>query len=206
MKIQDYHNFYEVVIDACLKAIEEKAHQFSATEVCLKRRGNIEKNIFHHYQVKRDFIRCNYMTKKSEVALDRHKVASCMIYAILKAKPFKVNLMVNDLPEEILMANEYLAFFVAINIVEMYRIQVFDESNFLENVQPYRNSEIIIPKTYHEMVDPSNTYESSFCRSLYYLSIDNVNRYDVFAYANILFLLEKYTDVYAELYPYKAEN
>lgn len=133
------------------------------------------------------------MTKKATVALDRHKVASCMIYAILKSKPFKVNRMVRNLPEKILLANEYLAFFVALNIVEMYKLDEMRDKGVESNYQ------IIIPRTYHEDDEENNTYESNFCKSLYYLSMENIKRYDVFAYADILFLLEKYTDTYLEL-------
>lgn len=193
MKLEDYNDFYEKVIAKCLTALEERAQKFSKEKHCLIRQDNAQKKIYKYYQRKRDYIRCNYMTKKSLVSLDRHKVASCIIYAILKVRPFKVNLMVRNLPEEILMANEYLAFFVALNIIEMYRIEESKSKNHNINI------EIVIPKTYHEEDDSKNTYESDFCRGLYHLSIDNVDKYDVLAYANILFLLEKYTDTYAQL-------
>ena len=133
------------------------------------------------------------MTKKATVSLDRHKVASCMIYAILKANPLKVDRMVRNLPEKVLLANEYLAFFVALNIIEMYKLDEMREKGVESSYQ------IIIPKTYHEDDEENNTYEGNFCKSLYYLSMENINKYDVFAYADILFLLEKYTDTYLEL-------
>lgn len=59
--------------------------------------------------------------------------------------------------------------------------------------------QIIIPMTYHEDEDPENTYESNFCKNLYYLGQEGIEKYDVFAYSDILYLLEKYTDTYLEL-------
>lgn len=193
MKLDDYNDFYEMVIEECIKGIEDYAKITVPNKKCLKRKKNIKKKIYDNYQRKRDYIRCNYMTKKAEVALDRHKVASCMIYAILKVNPLYVNRMIASLPEKILLSNQYLAFFVALNIIEMYKLDEMKDSGSIEEYQ------IVIPKTYHEDVNIENTYESNFCKSLYYLSIRNINSYDVFAYADILFLLEKYTDTFMKL-------
>lgn len=193
MKRDDYNDFYEKVINQCIIGIEAYAKDKIPNKNCLSRRNNAQTKIYNNYQNKRDFVISNYMSKKSTVALDRHKVASCMIYAILKAKPIKVKRWVNNLPEKVLLSNEYLAFFVALNIIEMYKTDEKRENGIMDEYQ------IIIPKTYHEDCSKNNTYESNFCKSLYYISIKNMKQYDIFAYADILFLLEKYTDTYLEL-------
>lgn len=146
---------------------------------------NCKKKIFYFYQKKRDYIRSNYMTKEYNVALDRHKVASCMLYAILKVKPFSVNRNVK-LDEKLLLANEYLAFYVALNIIENYRMSVDGKQE--------DECQILLPETYQEMKG-STDYLSNMCRNLYFLSVYDVDKYDVLAYSNILFLLEKYTDI-----------
>lgn len=192
MKLNDYNDFYNEVICKCIDGVFRLASEYGLDEKCIKKRTDLQNRIFKNYQMKRDYIRSNYMSKRADVSLDRHKVASCMIYAILKTKPLKINRLVWNLPEEILLANEYLAFFVALNIIEMYRLDKMREENIIGKFQ------IIVPKTYHEDLEPENTYESNFCKSLYYLSMEDVNKFDVFAYADILFLLEKYTDVYLE--------
>lgn len=193
MKIDDYNDFYDKVINECIIGIESYANHQLPNSNCLTIQKNARKKIFKNYQNKRDFVVSNYMTKKTAVALDRHKVASCMIFAILKAKPIKINRMISNLPEKILLGNEYLAFFVALNIIEMYKFDELQENGITEDY------EIIIPKSYHEGHSKDNTYESNFCKSLYYISMTNIKQYDVFAYADILFLLEKYTDTYIEL-------
>lgn len=193
MKREDYNDFYDKVIKKCIIGIKEYADKRLSDSSCLTDQRNARKRIFKNYQNKRDFVISNYMSKTSTVALDRHKVAACMIYAILKAKPLKVNRMIANLPEKILLCNEYLAFFVALNIIEMYKKDELLENGITDDY------EIIIPKSYHEDDTPNNTYESNLCKSLYYISMTNVKQYDVFAYADILFLLEKYTDTYIEL-------
>lgn len=188
MKIQDYNNFYDTVIHQCIKGIKEQVKHCGLAESCIIPKKYIKKKIYYNYQKKRDFIISNYMSKQAEVSLDRHKVASCMVYAILKTNPLKVDRMIPGLPEKILLSNEYLAFFVALNIIEMYKID--------ETGKPYQ---IIIPKTYHEDGDPDNTYESNLCKSFYFVRMDNINKFDIFAYSDIFFFLEKYTDMYLKL-------
>lgn len=190
MKFDDYKEFYDTVIDKYIEGIVEKSKEYHPDCLSKKRGSAIEKGIYRHYQRKRDFIRYNYMKRNQNVSLDRHKVASCIIYAILKCRPFRVNKMIAGLPEEILMANECLAFYTAINVLAMYRRQQFEELGIEEDCK------IIIPQTYHEQGESENTYESNFMKSLYFISISGVEKYSVFAYSNALFLLEKYTDIF----------
>lgn len=185
MREQDYKLFYDVVISACIDGIVEYNKQNGFPQNSIELRENRSKKIFENYQKMRDYIRCNYMSKKMAVALDRHKVAACMMYAVLKTKPLKVNRKVPGLDEKILLANEYLALYTALNIVVMYKM---DQCMLKEG-----DYEILFPETYFD--DCSNDYVTNYCRTLHYISIENLNKFDVLAHANILFMLEKYTDI-----------
>ena len=185
MKEQDYKKFYNVVVSACIDDILKYNEQNGFPKNSIIRRENRKKKIFEYYQEMRDYIRCNYMSKKIDVALDRHKVAACMMYAILKANPLKINRKIPNLDERILLANEYLALYAALNIVVMYKM---DQCQLKEG-----EYEILFPETYFN--DPSNDYVTNYCRTLYYVSIENLNKFEVLAHANILFMLEKYTDI-----------
>lgn len=185
MRKQSYKQFYDVVVSACINDIIKYNEQNGFPANSVRMRENKSEKIYKHYQEMRDYIRCNYMSKKMEVALDRHKVAACMMYAILKAKPLKIDRNIPMLDEKMLLANEYLALYVALNIVIMYKI---DQYHLREG-----EYEILFPETYFD--DPSNDYVTNYCRTLYYVSIENMNKFDVLAHANILFMLEKYTDI-----------
>lgn len=185
MREQDYRQFYDNVLSACIKDILDYRTQNGFPENSIKNRENKSRKIFEYYQRMRDYIRCNYMSKKMNVALDRHKVAACMMYAVLKAKPLWVDRKIPELDEKILLANEYLALYAALNIVVMYKI---DQYQLKEG-----DYEILFPDTYFN--DSSNDYVTNYCRTLHYVRIDNLTRFDVLAHANILFMLEKYTDM-----------
>lgn len=193
MKKQDFNTFFSKVIFKCMEDVETYAKTELPGLDCVSGKKNIDKKIFKYYQRKRDFIRYNYMSRKTPVALDRHKVAACMVYAILKAYPLKINKWIANLPEKIVLANEYLAFYVALNLIEMYELDALKEKGIKKDYQ------IIVPKTYHEENNSQNTYESNLCKAWYYIKIDNIERFDVLGYANVFFLLQKYTDIYMEL-------
>lgn len=197
MRIQNFDEFYTIVIQECINEIENyaKTSGFTNLECFFQKEHNCKTDIsiYHNYQKKRDYIKYNYMSKETPVALDRHKVAACMVYAILKSTPIKVNMWITNLPEKILLANEYLAFYVALNIIEMYKLDEFNDKNVNDNYQ------IIVPKTYHEDENPKNTYESNLCKAWYYIRIDDMRKFDALGYANVFFLLEKYTDLYLKL-------
>ncbi len=136
--------------------------------------------IYIYYQKSRNIIKRAHMVKNTQ-ALDRHKVGSCLMYGILRAKIIRVNKRIPDLPPYLLMANEYFAINVAINIVEMYRST--------EGKEDYT---IKLPVSYHKKENKNYTFLYELCTSLY--NEKTKKHFDVFAYAAILFQLEHLTD------------
>lgn len=188
MKFDDYDNFYQKVILGYINELID----FDSECHALTFNSKAYKSIYNHYEKKRIEIRNIYM---SDVAkpIDRHKTAASMMYAILKAKVFKVNKSLPCLPEPLRLANEYLAFYVAMNIIEQYKRT--DEVN---GEKLSENYQLIIPKTSYEsqtnqMTDEvDNSFVSSICLTL--ANIKSLKYFDVFSYATIMFLLEKNTD------------
>lgn len=135
--------------------------------------------IYIFYEMKRKEIRRLYMSQEKK-PMDRHKIASNIMCAILKSKIVYVNRLIPNLPNKIIMANEYIAFYTAINILELYKI----ESGF-------DNYKIIFPETYIEE-EKEDSYIENVCKALYYTK--NLGIGEIFSYANILFLLEKNTE------------
>lgn len=177
---QTFEKIYNQVILGYVNDLT-KIEEESGTN-CLKFSYKRTKRIYDYYEKKRLYVRRYFMNLESK-PMDRHKIGAVMIYAILKSKPFHVNKTVSNLPSQLLMANEYLAFNVALNIVELYRMDDAQSkgSNGVD-------SNLILPNTYH-----ADVYIENVCKALYY--VNNPNSFDIFAYANILFLLEKYSDI-----------
>lgn len=153
---------------------------------CLKFKKKKVGQIFRNYENQRKIIRKFFMKLETK-PMDRHKIGSVLMYSILKSRVFKITKTARQtLPSKLLMANEYLAVFVALNIVESYRIDENDY-NYKSDYEKYC---LIIPKTFHN--GSPDAYIDNLCKALYYLK--NIKDFDIFAYANILFLLETYTN------------
>lgn len=184
MKYGDYESFYHTVIKEYINELldfDSKCNALSINKTAYK-------SIYKFYEKKRIEIRTIYMADASK-PIDRHKTAACMMYAILRAKVFKINKSIPCLPEPIRLANEYLAFYVAINIIEQYKRTDADEN---------KDYLLIIPSTFYESQnnqmtgEVNNSFVSSICLTL--ANIKNIKYFDVFSYATIMFLLEHNTD------------
>lgn len=185
MKLSDFYTFCDNVIK---KYCDEILKEDEGTH-CLKFSEKKLNNIYVYYEQKRVEVKKYYMQDANKI-LDRHKIASCMLYAILKSRVFKINRLIPNIPTRLLLANEYLAFYVAINIVEMFK-RTEKEYPFYENYL------LIFPKTYHIHPDfKENTFLFNTCSGL--SSIKNLKYFDIIAYSTILFQIEKYTDTILE--------
>lgn len=189
MKFEDYEDFYKNVI----KEYINELLLFDSQYHCLTLNDYAYKKIYYYYEKKRMDIRMNYMLDSSK-PIDRHKTAATMMYAILRANLFKINYRISNLPKELRMANEYVALYVALNIIELYKRRDELINYGIENSQ----YQLIIPETKYEQT--ANLYEEkkgaslidSMCLTL--ANIKNLKYFDVFSYATILFLLENGTD------------
>lgn len=80
------------------------------------------------------------------------------------------------------MANEYLAVYIAVNIIEQYKR---DELGYS---LAYK---LVFPLTCHEEDEKSSAFLDNLCKSLYYIKPNQIN---IFAYSTIFFFMEQYTD------------
>lgn len=187
MIYEDYEKFYNIVIK---EYIDEICNYDGEEFKCLSIDSNACKKIYKNYEKKRIETRSK-MSEESN-PIDRHKTAACMMYAILKTRVFKVNYGVPDLPYVIRLANEYLALFVSFNMIEQYKRTDQKRDNKKEDYQ------LIIPETKYEVQkdvanDVTNSnFIISMCLTL--ANIKNIECFDTFSYATILFLMEVNTD------------
>jgi len=148
---------------------------------------NRKEFIFEKYSNIRDFIKERYMKNKDGL-LDRHKVAAIMMKAILIVEPFQLSkkdngeiLDTEEIPILAWFANEVFAIYCANVIVSSFLIN--EEDTKMKDV--YKKG-LVIPDCRNE-----DSYLLQLAKELYYNKVEG--HFDVFAFANILFLLEQYT-------------
>jgi len=193
MKFEDYDDFYKKVIKEYIIELLD----FDSSYHALSENKRAYERIYHFYEKKRMDIRINYMLDSSK-PIDRHKTAATMMYAILRAKVFEINYRIPNLPEPLRIANEYLAFYVALNIVELYKRR----DDLIKNGIDDSKYQLIIPDTAYEGTKDlytgqvGSSFISSMCLTL--ANIKDIRYFDLFSYSTILFLLEKSTDYILE--------
>lgn len=147
-----------------------------------------EKNknkIFKRYIRIRDKIKKKYM-EDSDSNIDRHKIASVMMVAIEEVYPIKVSKKYifqlwkskKELDKRYVYANETLALFTALSILENYKDYGIDGK-----IEMSRNS-ITLPETFND-----SDYAMNTCIDLYFgKRSKNIN---ILTFSNVFFLLEK---------------
>lgn len=145
-----------------------------------------KKKIFKKYQKQKTYLKLNYM-ENPNTHLDRHKIAACMLYAIVKVHPIRIKrisiwknyLNGKKFTPEYLMLNEYLGLYTAFSIVESFR--AYEQSE--ENEVGFKRKGIVQPITTN-----GEDYIYNTCLDLY-LSRKK-NKINVLTFANVFFLLE----------------
>lgn len=155
----------------------------------------VEKALRKQYYKQRQCFINTYMVPNTD-KIDRHKIASCFVKSILYVKPLyipvkikakflfgkkKIRELVNTVASEshVVMSNEYLALSVATSILDGYVSSDNREGRF--------KHETILPNPFPE---DDNNYLLDVCIDLYY---SGANRFNLATFANVLFLLEKYS-------------
>lgn len=137
--------------------------------------------ILNEYNKLRDYCKVSYM-RNPDGLLDRHKVCSCLIIAIVKATPL---ICVNNEGHSELknIYNENLAMSVGLSLLREYIITAHSGDD--QYLKIFENG-FRYPET-----ERDTRYQELLCLMLYY-DIEN-NHYSILALANILFLIEEYT-------------
>lgn len=144
-----------------------------------------KKRIFERYIKIRDKVKKKYM-EDSDSNIDRHKIASAMMAAIEDVYPIKISKKYifqlwkdkKELDERYVYANETLAFFTALSIIENYKEYGIDGK-----IEMKRKT-IVLPETFNE-----SDYAMNTCIDLYFSKRSkNIN---ILTFSNVFFLLEK---------------
>lgn len=148
------------------------------------------------YRKYKDIFIKSYMYWNTD-KIDKHKSAACYMKSLLVIKPIyipfleriKIGLVPSkskydfNVIETLLLINEYLAFSVGVTIVDCYIARNYEED---KSKHPLEHC-ICIPTPFH---DGEDEYIKDVCLDLYYTPTRLIN---IVTYANIFFLLEKYS-------------
>lgn len=142
--------------------------------------------IFLSYQLEKHRIKKYYM-RNSQENIDRHKIASSMLYSIMKISPAYIPITKKikkffkgeKFSREISYINEYIAIYTALSILDNFYLQ--DEK---DGVLDSRRHRIYIPETFSD----DYGYIFNTCIDLKFGKVKK--KINTLTYSNIFFLLE----------------
>jgi hypothetical protein len=148
--------------------------------------GQIKENIWLAYENFKNKVH-TYM-QDPDGRIDRHKVASAMLYSIIANKPFEVKFLPlnRKLNGYTLLANETLGLHAALAIVKSFLLTDANEKCDKIKIEIFKD-DFIFPECEYD------DYPTHIYQMLHYAKYNN--HYDIFAFSHILFLIEAYTEL-----------
>ncbi len=178
---EKYDKIYETVI---LPQMNFMVHHNS--EISFNENDAFQK-IWEEYEVFRDYCKSNYMKPEIE-RLDRHKVCSCLMLAILKVAPLHYSEKVEK--SKLFVYNEQLAITTGFSLMRAFIVNGKDAERNMKDPSTLKDEKeifddgFIFPETFH------GEYRSNFAVELYFTRTEK--RYNILSLSNTLFLLEQY--------------
>ena len=120
--------------------------------------------------------------------IDRHKIASVMLYSIIINRPFELKYLSSkqQVRGSALMANEILGFNTALAILWSFLLKDANKKSDKIKIEIFENGFIFPTCEYDDY--PTHVY-----KMLYYAKHNN--KYDIFAFSHVLFFIEAYTEL-----------
>ena len=148
--------------------------------------GQIKEKIWLTYESCKNSVH-SYM-HNPDGRIDRHKIASVMLYSIIINNPFELKYLHSkrEIKGSSLLANEILGFSTALAIVWSFILSDADQQSNKNKTELFKNG-FVFPVCQHEK------YEAHIFKMLYYSKLNG--RYDIFAFSHVLFLIEAYTEL-----------
>ncbi len=179
--MNDFDLFETIWDNAVIPTCREYINKYDVVDHTERSKNKIKRCFYEETQ----FFIHSYMIDETR-NIDRHKIASCMVKAILIAKPLRVSFFNKvkqlfkkiELDDVTYLINQYLSMNVAILILEGY---------IRSDVKKEIKHKIFIPEPFPE---GQKNYMKDVCLDLYYTKPKKIN---TITYANIFFLWEKYS-------------
>lgn len=180
-----YEEIWKKVIEKEISLCEKEYHNF------VKMIPNAKEEIWNRYVFLNEYCKKNYM-KDPEVILDRHKVASCYMIAIIMVRPLIVTKKIDgqNIP---LAINECLAITVGLSLVRAYILSSIEHNEKpskeeMKSIEEKLKNGMLIPE--NQLVNHGD-YIENYASELHFAALEgNLN---ILSIAHELYLLEVYT-------------
>ena len=164
-------------------------------DLTLRNEEKIKKEIKNNFDDFCNKCKENYMNPNSVKNLDRHKIAACLMYAIIKTKMYE-SYPASDSDSNVIIVTEQIAITVGLSVLRTYLVNeyaakcqrkdqaVWDEDKAIFGEGFILPGESGVNDVYH------GEYRNNFAMELHFTKIENT--YNILSLSNSLYLLEMY--------------
>lgn len=182
--------------DIWKKIIWENLSSFSTIEgLVFLNEGKIKTKIKENFDHFCELCIKKYMDPDKVVNLDRHKIAACIMFAIMSTDMYeKYPSSASDAQKIII--TEQIAISVGLSVLRTYIVNELDSSYQKKNKKTWEKDKAIfgngfkLPGEFSKDEVNHGDYRSNFAMELYFTKSDNI--YNILSLSNSLYLLEMY--------------
>lgn len=178
---EKYNKIFETVILPQMNFMARHNSEISFNE------NDAFQKIWEEYEKFRNHSKSTYMKPKIE-RLDRHKVCSCLMLAILKVAPLHYSEKAEK--SNLFVYNEQLAITTGLSLMRAFIVNGKDAEGNMKDPSTLKvekeifDDGFVFPETFH------GEYRSNFAVELYFTRTEKC--YNILSLSNTLFLLEQY--------------
>lgn len=194
MRDETFDYIWEQIVVKQIEILDQSYDDDTRNEYSLKccSLNELKKNVLADYddirqELKRHYYDMSKQKKNPKNRIDRHKIAACMAYSLIRNKAFRFDVR-SEMPKELFVINYQLAYAVSLGVVytlllAQYKLNGLE--NFADKLEQQKT--LKVPDT----SDGHNEYNTG---RVYTLALNNLygNTFDILTYSDMMFWIEHY--------------
>ena len=192
MKLDAFDVFWSKAILPCSEnAFEDLSEDDIKTyQINLDTNVSFKNRLFQVYNQYRDILHKYYFNGGSDALIDRHKISSCIIGALIECRPISY-LMIPSMPIEVFLSNYKIAFFSGVKSLYLLRIAQWVNDGNMEDYADTlcKQGMFKFPKTQQG----HDEYSLGRIKALALTNSYN-QPFDILAYADMLYWIERFNE------------
>lgn len=192
MKPNTFNVFWSKAILPCSENTfnELSLNDVEKYQIRLDTSAEFKNRLFQTYNYYRDILHRYYFNGGSNALIDRHKISSCFIGALMSCRPISY-LMRPDMPMDVFLSNYKIAFFSGVKSLYLLRIAEWTKNGNMGDFADAlcKQGMFKFPKT-HQGHDE---YSLGRIKALA-LTHGYGQSFDILAYADMLYWIERFND------------
>lgn len=192
MKIKTFNVFWDkAILPYCQKIFAELSPELvQSYHVMLNVNFEMKDKICDSYDYYRQIVHQQYFDNRKNALMDRHKISACLIAAIIKWRPISYS-MSKTPPSQLILSNYKIAFLAGLKVLYLLRMAQWILDGNMNDLADalHEQGTFKFPKTN----EGHDEYSLGCIKSIALTDLLGYP-FDILAYANILYWIERFNE------------